>query len=293
MKSQPGFRFGLFALAIAALPVCAAESNAPAEAALDARIRQQEAENNNVWAIQPYRPTYVLPVTYNTHVNNEPVEATGEELDPVEIKFQISFMLPLVQDLISGNGDLYMAYSQVSMWQAYNFDNSAPFRDTNYEPEFFLKFDTDEDLLGLKLRAVNLGAVHQSNGRGSEELSRSWNRLYANLLLERGNFGLAIKPWYRIPEDEEEDNNPNIEDFLGYGEVRAFYKLNRNVASAMFRNNLDFDENRGCMELGWSFPIHNQIRGLLQYFCGYGETLLDYDQYSQRFGIGLMLSDWL
>ena len=256
------------------------------------------------WYIEPHRPNYVIPVSYidnpslgtKSGTGDVPAEATegaDEELQHVEVKFQISLRLAIVQDLFGDNGDLYGAYTQVSVWQAYNADNSSPFRDTNYEPELFLAFDTDYNLFGLHGRMITLGAVHQSNGRGSADYSRSWNRIYANIVLERGNFVCSLKPWWRIPEDEEEDNNPDIADYLGYGEFRAAYSLKGHTFATLLRNNLDFDDNRGAVELDWSFPLFRQIKGFVQYFNGYGEVLLNYNERVQRVGVGFLLADWI
>ena len=297
---------GVLVAAGLAMPVVAEEGVEAAgeqaltltDSALDQRIEAQKAARASGWYIEPYRPSYILPVSYIQDPSEKLADEhfVGEDkLDEIEIKFQFSFRLSVAEDLIKGNGDLYFAYTQISVWQAYNSDNSSPFRDTNYEPEFFLSFDTDYEFLGLQGKLLNVGAVHQSNGRGSDELSRSWNRLYANIVMERGNFACSIKPWYRIPEDEDEDNNPRIANYLGYGEFRAAYKLNKHTFSTMLRNNLDtdIDENHGAIELGWSFPMTRDIKGYLQYFYGYGETLLDYNEVDERIGLGFLLADWL
>ena len=82
-------------------------------------------------------------------------------------------------------------------------------------------------------------------------------------------------------------------DYLGYGEIWALLLLERNTASGiMLRNNLDFYANRGAVQLEWSFPLINQVSGYLQYFNGYGESLLDYNHRVNRVGIGFILTDW-
>jgi phospholipase A1 len=209
-------------------------------------------------------PSYIM-ATKLSSPNQAPYEFTGsaDRLEEEEIKFQLSLQTKLVNDLFGRNGDLWFGYTQVAYWQLFNRDISAPFRETNYEPELYLGFLTDYSLLGLTGRAFNVGFVHQSNGR-SEPLSRSWNRVFVELVFTRGDFALGVKPWVRIPEDPEEDNNPDIENYLGRYELRAFYHRNGQIFSAMVRNVFE-SEHRYNSELAWS----------------------------HRFGIGVLMTDWL
>jgi phospholipase A1 len=263
--------------------------------------KEKETLANSQWAILPHRPNYVLPYTYSFHPNEAPVvEETGKNPDfkNYEIKFQLSFKLPVWPNMFGSNWTLAAAYTQVCMWQAYDDNDSAPFRDTNYEPEAVVATPLNWDVLGFTMRNVAFGAVHQSNGRGklgkedTESLSRSWNRLYAVAVFERGNFVWSLKPWWRVPEDREDDNNHDIEKYYGYGELRAGYEMGNNTFSMMLRNNLR-SENKGAVELGWSFPLTGRIKGYVQYFNGYGESLYDFDHPNERIGAGVLLSDWL
>ena len=261
--------------------------------AIEGRITEEKKVRISRFAITPHRQNYFLAVTYDSDPNTETYEfADEDEPKHFEAKFQLSFKLLLWDDMIKGNGDLFCAYTQRSWWQVYDKALSSPFRETNYEPEVFVKFDTDFNVLGLRHRLFVIGLNHQSNGRGGV-LSRSWNRVYADLIAERGNFVIGLKPWYRIPEDEEDDDNPDIEKYMGYGELFGAYRLNGHVLSFMARHNLRRHENKGALELGWSFPITDNVRGYVQYFNGYGESLVDYDDSANRIGVGLMLFDWI
>jgi phospholipase A1 len=240
-----------------------------------------------------HHPNYSLPFSYNSSRNRESTQEADpdKKVQSSEFKGQLSFKLKLWEDVLGKDLDLWAAYTQLFLWQIYNDADSAYFRDTNYAPEILLNFRTDYRLLGLDGRYINLGVVHQSNGR-SRPLSRSWNRVVANFGFERDNFIFVLNTWYRIPEEDKDDDNPDIDDFMGYGQLNFTYLWRRHRFGLSWRNNLDFHDNRGAVQLDWSFPIVKWVSGHLQYFNGYGESLLDYDDYANRIGIGLILKDW-
>jgi phospholipase A1/A2 len=61
----------------------------------------------------------------------------------------------------------------------------------------------------------------------------------------------------------------------------------------MFRNNLRIPDNKGAIDLGWAFPLMRSLKGYIQYFNGYGESLLDYNYPVSRVSFGISFSDWL
>jgi phospholipase A1 len=264
---------------------------APAESAIDRRQAEERAAEAARLAIRPHKPNYVLPLSYNNRANQ-----SFESLDPWDIKFQFSLKVELAPELFGGS--LLFGYTQLSFWQAFNKEVSSPFRETNYEPEIMWAYTRGRSADLLRHRGLVLGFVHQSNGR-TQPFSRSWNRIYANFIFEYEDLYFSVKPWYRIPEksksdplDPRGDDNPDIVKYMGRGEATVMWIRGPNRYGVMLRNNFD-SPNRGAVQIDWSYPIRGKLQGYVQYFNGYGESLIDYNHRVNRFGIGLMLNNWL
>lgn len=285
--------------ASASLLVCATalaqqqDADRASTSPLQNRLNWEEKALDNPFTLTPHKPTYLLPLSYNASPNDLPLEdGSGKQLDRLEVKFQISLKFLVWRNLIGERGHLFFGYTQQSYWQAYQRDNSSPFRETNHEPEAMLFIPNDWEILGFHNRINLVGLVHQSNGR-SGTLSRSWNRIYANFLFEREQLTVSLKPWWRLPEIDDEDDNPDIEDYLGRGEVNMIYKLGKHNLGMMLRHNLS-SKGRGAIQLDWSFPIyHDRLDGYLQFFNGYGESLIDYNDSTTRISLGIILSEWI
>ena len=276
---------------ITCLSAFAESSTEKNTAALPERNKQVNSEIEflkNPYVIAQHRSNYVLPIAYDTN----PSDFYD---DHVEIKFQTSFRAPIWSNMFSNNGHLMFAYTNKSFWQAYNSDISAPFRETNHEPELFFVYFTDYNLMGLHTRAVSFGFSHESNGQRGLQ-SRSWNRLYATAQFEQPNhYYFVLKTWYRIPESEKDsptdpegDDNPNIERYLGNFELSLFHQLKKHSFGLKLRNNLRAD-NKGSIQADYTYPIGRSFRGYLQLFSGYGESLIDYNHSKTRIGIGISL----
>ena len=258
---------------------------------VERRYIRELSIRDNRFAITAHRPNYLLLGAYDfSGVNSAGLEGTpGED---AEAKFQVSMKFPLVEDLFGENrGEIYAAYTNRSFWQVYDRGGSSPFRETNHEPEIWFSWNTDWQFAGFNNRAVRLGFNHQSNGR-SGDLSRSWNRVFAEFIFERSNYAGSLKTWWRIPEDDEDDDNPDIDDFMGNFEFTAVYTRKKHSFSLMFRNNLR-REMRGAAQLEWNFPFIKHFDGYVQWFNGYGESLIDYDANVNSLGLGVSLTDWL
>ncbi len=266
------------------------------------RLRQEYRARKNRFAILPHKPNYILPVTFNNSPNNEGFDLAGDEreIDNVEIKFQVSFKTPFWEAPFGKNSALFFAYTGQSYWQAYNSEVSSPFRETNHQPEIFAAWATDWKLGDWQIPTFSLGVEHQSNGRSGLS-SRSWNRVYTEWAFEKDRWVLAFKPWWRVPEEQKEDpldpegdDNPDIDDYMGYFELQTRYQWDDHNFGVMLRNNLR-SENRGAVQFDWTFPLDEKgkLRGYVQYFNGYGESLIDYNRRTNRLGVGFVLTDWL
>lgn len=276
-------------------------ANQPAQeqGAVEKRLMQERKNVLKPFTITTHRPNYILPFTYNTQEysgkhfgkqnNGDPYE-----FDQEEAEFQISLKTPLMVDLFGGIMDIYAAYTNHSFWQVYNDDLSAPFRESVHEPEAWVQFHPDWQFLGVKNSWNMFGINHQSNGQSGER-SRTWNRLLASFVLERDDIALTIRPWVPIFTDGSDWDNPNIVDYFGHYDLLLAYKKGAHTFSIKERNNLESGFTRGSVELAWSFPLGAwpYLRGYVQYFNGYSSSLIDYDQYVNRIGVGFSLSDWL
>ncbi|MDQ1348854.1 MAG: phospholipase, partial [Acidobacteriota bacterium] len=265
----------------------------------DGRWELSRKSKIGTFGMRAYKPVYLLPGFYSDSPNQFPASpapghsvSESENLDEVEAKFQISFKTKLWQEIFGPRGDLWFGYTQSSRWQVYNSVLSRPFRETNYEPELLLVFHTRYRLLGLDGRLLGVSLNHQSNGKDLP-YSRSWNRIIGMVGFERQAWTLLVRPWWRLPEVAGEEDNPDIEDYVGRGDVLLVRRLRAHEITLMARHSLrGGEDSHGAVELGWVFPIHRELKGYLQVFHGYGESLIDYNASSTRIGLGISLLEW-
>jgi len=249
--------------------------------------------------LRAYKPVYLLPLFWTSKLNQTPYSPNPNNyvldsmgLKDTEAKFQLSFKTKLAENLFGDNGDLWFGYTQTSRWQVYNAGISRPFRETNHEPEALLVFRNGYRLGGWRGRMLTVGINHQSNGR-SDPHSRSWNRLMFNIGLDRKDWVLMIRPWVRIAESADNDNNPDISDYLGRADVTLTRVLRRHEISLMARHSMRGGaRSHGALRLDWGFPIYGEFRGHLQLFSGYGESMIDYNHNATYIGLGVSLLEW-
>jgi phospholipase A1 len=236
--------------------------------------------------------------TYSTALVDKPPPLAVSAYEPVYIvvggdgglnaKFQISLRYRLFDDRgrlaerLPWIDDLYLSYSQTSLWDL--GDVSKPFKDSSYRPRLFY---SDHDLARFfdgQLRVgVEAGFGHESNGKEGDD-SRSFNMLYVRPTLTYGDpAGLRFFAAPLIHNYIADDENPDIKDYRGYVDWLFGFGA---------KGGLDFwttlrkgdGTDRGSVELNVSYPLSKLSGGdltgwlLLQYFNGYGESLLDYNR---------------
>jgi phospholipase A1 len=240
-----------------------------------------------------------------------------------QVKFQISMKFQLLNPKIYlGKYNLfpaYIGYTQMSLW---NVGQSAmPFEETNYNPEFFLDYPVNKQVLDsffgpLKLRNVVVSPFeHESNGLAGDQ-TRRWIRQYVQIYfsldpknkLETPNSFISdkallyVKLWYASGYSDEEaylqsvGKQDRFLDYMGKGEVQL--SIRNFLWSGRFENcQMDVKtpiirQNRKP-SFRWEFrqQLPNMNFALyLQYWYGYGETLARFDQFGRRAFAGLSFS---
>lgn len=246
----------------------------------------------------PHRGNYLLPVSYNVLPNNRPYERLilseqrlaerGPFVDNLEAEFQISFSILTNKNIFNSGFYTFIGYTHHSWWQVYNSEWSKPFRETNYMPEIFTRKVLDKPLsaMGITLLAYDLGYIHQSNGQ-VQEVSRSWDRLFGRLSLVADNTLIMLTAWYRLPEDADVDDNPDIHKYLGYGNIFLKYGFAGHDFALLLRPGEEYFGG----ELSYSFPIKLGLRFFAKYTGGYGSSMIDYNHNVERYAVGMSLSD--
>jgi len=221
--------------------------------------------------------------------------------DKPAAKFQFSFQYQILANegrlarkfpFLKG---ICFAYTQRSLWDITS--NSSPFYDTSYMPEFFyaVTSTSTKRFLGFRLLGAQAGYGHESNGCGGAE-SRSMNKLFARAAFAAGNLDnwhLVVTPkiWAYVADMSD---NPNLNDYRGYGELTLSYGKNDSLNVSVFLR-AGQSLRYGAMQVDVTYPIDALYKNfaayfLVQYWNGYGESLLNYDRHTQtvRFGISLV-----
>jgi phospholipase A1 len=275
--------------------------NAQEDSSLTTKPKEKEEKSSmqkwldHDFGLKPYRANYLLPFGYASKEYTSPLPTVSYK--NIEAELQVSLQLRVAKDVFGFDEEYYLSYTQKSFWQIYI--DSSPFRETNYNPEAFVIFPIRDEDNYFKFSALKFALAHTSNGQPDTKgvvfedgkslgnLSRSINFVYATLSLEHKSLFLDIKTWIRIPEDTQNDDNPDITDYTGYSSLKLTYFYNKNMFSLKVRGNIS--TGNGYVEGVYSYPVL-QNYFYIKAFSGYGESLIDYNNYITKASIGFSFS---
>ncbi|WP_052062522.1 phospholipase A [Helicobacter saguini] len=224
---------------------------------------------------------------------------------PSELKFQISFKIPLWRGALWSKGSFFLAYTQTMWFQQFNYRYSSPVRDTTYKPYLYYTYPGDWGFLGGKIKEVRAGMVHYSNGIGGSECYRTsfedptptpncrsrsaGTRFIAELIWEKQlrehTFGLQFSVWPYIPSRRD---NPDLPNYMGYADAKFYYRYKRHLVELQVSPVIsDYTRYHGNFRVGYAFAVSKYVSLYAQYFYGYNDSLYEYNIMTSRIGIGL------
>ena len=202
-----------------------------------------------------------------------------------DVKYQISFKQRLNSKPLIGGFFPYLMYSQKAFWDIYA--SSKPFAELNFNPgiavvrPFFFK--------GNRLSYATISFEHESNGRDSI-YSRTWNFLAFSLKTKLSQkWMVGLRAWVPIVDKED---NPDLVEYVGYGEASATYQIKPGRWSA----DMIFRKGSGLLNFGslqtqvnWKPYKEENYYVTLQWFVGYTESLIDYQEHKSMLRLGFVL----
>jgi len=212
-----------------------------------------------------------------------------------QVKFQLSLKYNLFYPNSTG---IYFAYTQLSHWYVYN-DRDTFY--TMYQPEIFYRFESGNNIFkNFIIPYVDYIQTspfsHCSTGvEGNDH--RSIGTYYGQIQLSIGeiyNFGINGK-YFRYYEVA--DKNKDINDYKKNYEADLFFKLKSSEVEYLDKEELHFKFGGNPLNKGW-YCIEGQIRIItsyiqprlfIQYWHGYGEFMVNYNQKENNIRVGVIL----
>lgn len=281
-------------------------TDSPKKPASNIKSRQIQLANNE--------PVYLLPAYYSFS------SPYSNKLQPVEMKFQVSFRVIFLQDRLCQHCEFDFSYTQTQWLQIYNKQDSSPMRDINFNPQINFNYIKPIPFLGGHITWLRIGYFHLSNGerKNYQEVgyqdsrnegltidspnwltrSKSVDRIFVQGDWQKGNFEASIRLWWQSPKVISDDgDNVDLVDYVGYGDLKLSYKYRRNLFEMLVTNVFNnyfkasyWTHFKGRVELGHTFLLTKRIGLYTQYIYGKGDSLYEYNFHVNRLGIGIRLN---
>lgn len=201
-----------------------------------------------------------------------------------DVKFQLSIQQRLTRSKLPFDSYLFIQYTQKAMWNV--LQNSMPMRDMNFNPGIGFGH-----LIVHKGNYIGKGYLmleHESNGKDSIQ-SRSWNKLtLCASFMVNNNWETQLRIWAPIIDGE---NNKDILRYNGFFQVGATYRTeNRRMhASLLFTKRSSKMSFNTQAEISFKIKEKENQYLFAQYYNGYGENLLEYNQFRSILRIGFVI----
>ena len=252
------------------------------------------------FVVRTYQPNFLLPAHYSTSINKAPTSPTHVDggtfptYRQTEAELQLSLRAKVAEDFLLPNADIWVAYTQQSIWQLWNGQDSSPFRSSDYQPEAMYVVPVPDKTgalpFGWRWRLARVGIAHESNGQ-ADPLSRSWNRFYLGTEFTHDDFAFEARVNRRLPESGVDDN-PHITDYIGNTELTGSWYPGETTMQLVARTSFK-SWSAGSLQFNWTHPVFENkpdgLRWYVQLFSGYGETMLDYNHRQTSLGLGFTL----
>lgn len=217
--------------------------------------------------------------TVGTSIGHKPSKTNSD------VKFQISIAQRLTRTTLPGNSFIFLMYTQKTFWNV--FEKSMPMRDINFNPGIGWSFPFFSK--GRYAGKFTVLLEHESNGRDSIQ-SRSWNKVTfsASTIIDRWLM-VHAKFWIPIVDGE---NNRDILRYSGIcqGGVAITTPDKKFGWSLTLVKRMGWNFNFNTIfEFNWRIHKKSNQYIFVQYYNGYGENLLDYNQFHSRLRAGIVI----
>ena len=206
---------------------------------------------------------------------------TGHNSD---VKFQLSISQRLTKSKLPFDSYLFILYTQKAFWDVYR--ESLPMRDLNFNPGIGLGHLIIRH--NKYIGKAYLMLEHESNGRDSID-SRSWNKITLSCaLVLNDNWETQFKTWIPIIDGE---NNKDILKYNGIFQFAVNYRTcnKRLQIGALITQRKAWFGFNTQLELSYKFNKRENQFFFIQYYNGYGENLLEYNQYKNMLRVGFVI----
>lgn len=204
--------------------------------------------------------------------------------DNSDAKFQISVIQRLTNSVLPFKTYLFLTYTQLAFWDV--FQESFPFRDINFNPTVGLGKPLIKG--NRYLGDISIQLEHESNGKDGDA-SRSWNKIsFSGLFNINPHWSYFTKLWIPFVDGE---NNPDLVNYKGYGIMAINYNQREKYSLSLILNPRSGGFGNMNMTFNASYRLFKNENQYLffEFYNGYGEGLLDYKEFHQRFRIGFVI----